>query len=146
MRGMDRMCRVGAVLAAVVVLGLGAAGCGDDGGGGSSGKPAKPSSAKRVVEPRDALREYVRAGAAGCETAPECQELMAGRLEAAGRVRSAMKAKDADVYGQPIGFVDEAERRADHYGRDNLGAKGNMLAVLVPLQRMVGWFREHPEA
>ncbi|MFJ9810677.1 hypothetical protein ACIRTB_20860 [Streptomyces sp. NPDC101158] len=38
-----------------------------------------------------------------------------------------------------------AEERADHYGRDNLGAKGNSYAVSKPLQDAVAWFREHPE-
>ncbi|MGW3511642.1 hypothetical protein [Streptomyces sp. NPDC000994] len=36
-------------------------------------------------------------------------------------------------------------KSADHYGRDNLAARGNMLAVSTPLQQMVDWFREHPE-
>ncbi|MEV7691636.1 hypothetical protein ACFW1F_18100 [Streptomyces bungoensis] len=56
-----------------------------------------------------------------------------------------MQAKDPSLYAEPIGFVKEAERRADHFGRDNLGAKGNSLAVSLPLQRMAAWFREHPE-
>ncbi|MFE2992572.1 hypothetical protein [Streptomyces sp. NPDC059262] len=57
-----------------------------------------------------------------------------------------MKAKDPVLYAVPIGFVDEADRQADHYGRDSLGAKGNQLAVSLPLQRMENWFAAHPEA
>ena len=71
---------------------------------------------------------------------------MTRKLAAAERVRAAMKAKDPSTYAEPIGFVDQADAQADHFGRDSLGAKGNMLAVAAPLQRMVGWFREHPEA
>ncbi|MFE6157266.1 hypothetical protein [Streptomyces sp. NPDC057889] len=99
----------------------------------------------KLVAPRDALEEYTAAGAAGCETAPECQDQVTAQLKAAARVRAAMKAKDPALYAVPIGFVDEAERQADHFGRDNLGAKGNSLAVTLPLQRMTSWFAEHPE-
>lgn len=70
---------------------------------------------------------------------------MTRKLTAAERVRAAMEAKDPSVYAVPIGYVDQAEAQADHFGRDNLGAKGNSLAVSLPLQRMVEWFREHPE-
>lgn len=70
---------------------------------------------------------------------------MTRKLAAAGDVRAAMKAKDPALYAVPIGFVDEAGRQADHYGRDNLAARGNMMAVSQPLQQMVAWFREHPE-
>jgi hypothetical protein len=71
---------------------------------------------------------------------------MTRKLAAADQVRDAMKAKDPTVYAEPIADVDQAEAQADHFGRDNLGAKGNSLAVGLPLQRMVAWFREHPEA
>ncbi|WP_416519994.1 hypothetical protein [Streptomyces achromogenes] len=70
---------------------------------------------------------------------------MTRKLAAAVVVRTAMQEKDPALYAVPIGYVDQAERQADHYGRDNLGAKGNSLAVSLPLQRMVAWFREHPE-
>ncbi|MFF2474574.1 hypothetical protein [Streptomyces sp. NPDC058066] len=58
----------------------------------------------------------------------------------------AMNAKAPGLYLVPIEFVDEAERQADHFGRDNLGAKGNHSAVSYPLQRVVTWFGAHPEA
>lgn len=70
---------------------------------------------------------------------------MTRKLAAAEQVRDAMKAKDPSLYAVPIGFVDQADRQADHFGRDSLGAKGNAAAVSAPLQRMVAWFREHPE-
>lgn len=134
-----------AVVAAVVVL----AGC----GGGSGKTDAKPSSSASVsvsasvpaVAPRDALEAYEEETASGCTDAADCQEFMTRKLVAAVKVRVAMQAKDPGLYAVPIGFVDEAVRQADHYGRDNLAARGNMLAVSQPLQRMVAWFREHPE-
>lgn len=70
---------------------------------------------------------------------------MTAKLAAAGKVPSAMKAKNPALYAVPIGSVDKADRQADHYGRDYLGAKGNFFAVSQPLQRMTSWFGEHPE-
>ena len=98
------------------------------------------------MSPRKALEAYEQATASGCTDADDCQEFMTRKLAAAVQVRDAMKAKDPGLYAEPIGFVNQAEAQADHYGRDNLGAKGNSLAVSLPLQRMVGWFRAHPEA
>ncbi|MFJ1900523.1 hypothetical protein [Streptomyces sp. NPDC088115] len=93
---------------------------------------------------KEALDAYTAAAAPGCVTAPECQDLVTAKLKAAVGVRAAMKAEDADRFEEPIGFVNLAEERADHYGRDNLGAKGNSFAVSQPLQQMVAWFRQHP--
>ncbi|MEU6979584.1 hypothetical protein [Streptomyces sp. NPDC046371] len=93
----------------------------------------------------EALAAYEQATFSGCTTADDCQEFMTRKLAAAVEVRAAMQAKDLRLYAEPIGFVDLAEERADHYGRDNLGAKGNSYAVSKPLQDMVAWFREHPE-
>jgi hypothetical protein len=135
----------GAGCAVAVVLAFGAAGCGSDGDSGGGDKPsvsAKPSA----MGVQEALDAYSAAAAPGCETAPECQDLVTAKLKAAVDVRSAMKAKDAARYEEPIGFVNLAEERADHYGRDNLGAKGNSFAVSKPLQQMVAWFRQHPGA
>ncbi|QBJ94436.1 hypothetical protein D0Z67_29130 (plasmid) [Streptomyces seoulensis] len=126
-------------MAAAVVL----AGCGD--GGGDAKPSSSPSASSRVVEPRSAFEVYQGVTAAGCTDADDCQAFMTRKLAAAVKVREAMQAKDSAVYAEPIGAVDEAERQADHYGRSNLGAKGNSLAVSLPLQRMVAWFREHPE-
>jgi hypothetical protein len=97
------------------------------------------------LSPREALAAYQAANASGCTDAADCQEFMTRKLAAAVAVRAAMQEKDPGLYAVPIGYVDQAEEQADHYGRDNLGAKGNSLAVSLPLQRMVAWFREHPE-
>ena len=97
------------------------------------------------MAPRAALEAYQAATASGCTDAADCQEFMTRKLAAAVQVRDAMQAKDPSLYAEPIGDVDRAEQLADHYGRDNLGAKGNSFAVSVPLQAMVAWFREHPE-
>ncbi|QLJ06726.1 hypothetical protein HZZ00_37465 (plasmid) [Streptomyces sp. NEAU-sy36] len=130
-----------AAAAAVVVL----AGC----GGGSDKPDAKPSASTSksapAVAPRDALETYEQETASGCTDADDCQAFMTRKLAAADKVREAMQVKDASLYAVPIGYVDEADRQADHYGRENLSARGNMLAVSLPLQRMVAWFREHPE-
>ncbi|MGV9891723.1 hypothetical protein [Streptomyces sp. NPDC003395] len=136
---------VAGVAAALVVL----SGCGggDDGGEGKASALPSVSApvASPTVAPRDALEEYQRAGYSGCTDADSCQELMTRRLAAAVRVREAMQAKNPSLYAVPIGLVDEAERRADHYGRDNLGARGNMAMTLQPLQQMESWFGEHSE-
>ena len=140
MRGMGRVLRAGVValsVAAVMVL----SGCG---GGGRPSPSASPSVS--AVSPRAAFEAYQAATVSGCTDANDCQAFMSRKLAAAERVRAAMKAKDPTLYAEPIRFVDLADAQADHFGRDNLGAKGNMLAVAAPLQRMVGWFREHPEA
>lgn len=98
-----------------------------------------------MVAPRDAFEEYQQETASGCTDADDCQAFMTRKLAAADKVQAAMQAKDAALYAVPIGYVDEADRQADHYGRDNLAARGNMLVVSTPLQLMVAWFREHPE-
>ncbi len=136
-----------AVVVAVVVLGLaGCSGGGDGGNPGPSG-PASPAvSRSAAMAPRTAFEAYQAATASGCTDAADCQEFMTRKLAAAVEVREAMQAKDPAVYAVPIGYVAAAERQADHYGRDNLAARGNMLAVSLPLQQMVAWFREHPEA
>ncbi|MFF0751999.1 hypothetical protein [Streptomyces sp. NPDC004267] len=92
-----------------------------------------------------ALEAYEQATFSGCTTADDCQVFTTRQLAAAVEVREAMQAKGPSLYAVPIGYVNLAERRADHYGRDNLGAKGNGYAVSKPLQDMVAWFREHPE-
>ncbi|MFD3480493.1 hypothetical protein [Streptomyces sp. NPDC058695] len=105
-----RMMRLCGVVASVVLLAGGAAGCrsGDASDGGKAAKPSH-SAVKKPVAPRDALEDYVAAGAAGCETAPECQDQMTAKLAAGSKVRSAMKAKDPSLYAEPIGFVDETD-------------------------------------
>src|SRR5690348_2725827 len=140
MRDARRRWAAGLLVAAVVVL----SGCSDDGGGGDA-KPSA-SAAAPEVSPRAAFEAYQVATASGCTDADDCQDFMTRKLAAAEVVRNAMRAKDPTLYAEPIGYVSQAEEEADHFGRDNLGAKGNSLAVSLPLQRMVAWFREHPEA
>lgn len=151
MPGMGWMRAVGiAVVLALAVGGVSACGGGDGGGGAgpsrtSSVSASSTGSAAAVVEPRDALAAYEEATASGCTDAADCQAFMTRKLAAAGKVRAAMQAKDPSLYALPIGYVDAADAQADHFGRGNLAARGNMLAVAAPLQRMVAWFREHPE-
>jgi hypothetical protein len=134
----------GGVAAAGVVL-AGCGGSGDDAGGGGGETARAASSVPAAPAPREVLEAYERVAASGCTDAADCQAFMTRKLEAAERVRAAMEAKDPSLYAEPIGFVRQAQEQADHYGRDSLGARGNMLAVSLPLQRMVAWFREHPE-
>jgi hypothetical protein len=103
------------------------------------------SSAPAAKSVDEALAEYEQAIYSGCSTADDCQTLMTAQLAAAAEVKAAMQAKDPTLYAVPIGYVNLAEERADHYGRDNLGAKGNSFAVSQPLTQMTAWFREHPE-
>lgn len=136
-----------AVAAAVVVLG-GCWGGSDSGSGGGVTKlpvAGTASTSAPAVSPRDAFEAYQQETASGCTGADDCQTFMTRKLAAADKVREAMQVKNASLYAVPIGYVAEADQQADHYGRDNLAARGNMLAVSTPLQRMVAWFREHPE-
>lgn len=139
-------------IAAVVML---TAGCSDGGDGtpGPSGMTASASpttAASTSAAPAgksvdEALAAYQQAIYAGCSTADACQAQMTAELAAAADLKAAMQAKDPTLYAVPIGYIDLAEERADHYGRDNLGAKGNSFAVSQPLTQMAAWFREHPE-
>lgn len=142
MPGMNVMVKVGAA-AVALAAGMALAGC-SGGESGSGGGKVSASASAPVVAPRDAFEAYQQQTVSGCTDAADCQAFMTRKLAAAERVRAAMEAKDASVYAEPIGFVAQAEAQADHFGRDNLGAKGNSLAVSLPLQRMVSWFRAHP--
>jgi hypothetical protein len=139
----------GSAAVCVVVVGVLVAGCSSGGGtagGSSTASVSAAASSAAVVSPREALAAYQQVVAPGCTDASGCQAFMTRKLAAAARVRDAMKAADPTVYAEPIGYVDLADAQADHYGRDNLAGKGNMLAVGLPLQRMVAWFRTHPDA
>ncbi|MFC8008702.1 hypothetical protein [Streptomyces cinereoruber] len=105
--------------------------------------PSTTGPAVKTVD--EALAAYEQAIYSGCSTADDCQVFMTGKLAAAAEVKAAMLAKDPQLYAEPIGYINLAEERADHYGRDNLGAKGNSFAVNQPLTQMIAWFREHPE-
>ncbi|MDX3232874.1 hypothetical protein [Streptomyces sp. ME19-01-6] len=87
----------------------------------------------------EALAAYQKAAAAGCTDAPSCQEQMTAKLKAVKDLRVALAAEDRAAYAEPIRLIRRAESLADHYGRDNLGAKGNSLAVNQPLQQAISW-------
>ncbi|MCX5001003.1 hypothetical protein [Streptomyces longwoodensis] len=143
-----RMLRRVGLIAVVAAAGVVLSACGGSDGGGEGGGSPAPSlsmSAEPVVGPRDALEDFQRAGYSGCSDGPSCQTLVTRELAAADGVRAAMQAKNPTLYAVPIGLVDEANRRADHFGRDNLSAKGNMALVRQPLLQMERWFGEHPE-
>jgi hypothetical protein len=91
----------------------------------------------------DAYREYQATMGPGCTTADECQELMTKRLAAVDDMRAAMQAADPTRYAVPIEAAERADRVADQYGRDNLGAVGNMQAVMGPVQEVVSWYATH---
>lgn len=144
---MESLRRVGTLAAAVAVV-VTVAGCGggDDGGGSgkdskpsSSSAPAKPTSQRPAVTVDEALAAYQKAAAAGCTDAPSCQDQMTAKLKAAKDLRVALAAEDRAAYAEPIRLIQRAESLADHYGRDNLGAKGNSLAVNQPLQQAISW-------
>lgn len=138
---MKRMCGVGAAALTVAgVLALG--GCSGVEDGDAAGKPSpRPSASAMSVD--DALDAYQRTTASGCTDAADCQEFMTRKLAAAKDLRQAMAAEDRERFAEPIGDLDEAQDRADHYGRDNLGAKGNSFAVSQPIQEAVAWLRVH---
>lgn len=129
---------------AAVVVALAGCGGGDDGGSGKgeSSKPAasrSPSAPAKQATVDEALDAYQKAAAAGCTDAPSCQDQMTAKLAAAKDLRVALTAEDRAAYEEPIRLIRRAESLADHYGRDNLGAKGNSLAVNQPVQQAISW-------
>ncbi|WP_033024053.1 hypothetical protein, partial [Streptomyces capuensis] len=108
-------------------------------------KPSKPAASRSAPAPAkqvtvdEALAEFQKAAAAGCTDAPSCQDQMTAKLTAAKDLRVALTAEDRAAYAEPIRLIRRAESLADHYGRDNLGAKGNSLAVNQPLQQAISW-------
>ncbi|MFB7867344.1 hypothetical protein [Streptomyces sp. NPDC056069] len=135
--------RVGAVVAGIAAVAL-VAGCSSDSEDGAA--PSSTVSASASAQSvDDALDPFKRAVNASCATADECQAKMTNALAAADELRTAMRAKDPQLYLEPIGLVNLSEERADHYGRDNLGAKGNSYITLKPLLDVNEWFALHPE-
>jgi len=135
---------------AVAGIGLGAAGCG--GGGGDGGSPPTASTAApaasttpalAAMSPEDAYTALQQAMMPGCTTAEECQQLMTLRLSAVDDMRDAMKVADPARYAEPIQAAERADRLADQFGRDNLGAAGNMRQVMGPIQDVVSWYATH---
>ena len=136
------MRRVGAAAGAVAMVAVLAAGCGGGSGGGDGGSgkaSASASPSPSVPSVDEALDAYRQATAAGCTDADSCQAFMTAKLAAAEQMKAAMQAEDPAKYAEPIADVEKAERLADHYGRDNLAARGNMMAVSVPIQDAVRW-------
>lgn len=128
---------------AVVFVGLVAvSGCGSGGSDGSGGgKTAAPSvsTTAAAVSIDEAMREYQRAAAPGCSDAPGCQQSMTEELAALADLKTALVAEDPARWAPAIHDIERAERQADIYGRDNLGAKGNALAVTIPMERAVSY-------
>ncbi|MFJ6608218.1 hypothetical protein [Streptomyces lydicus] len=129
------------VVAGVVMLG----GCSGGEGGRRDGKPSVSPSAVRSSAPArtvdEALEHYSEVTAAGCTDAADCQAFMTKKLAAAEELRKAMVAEGSSRYAEPIRSLEEASRRADHFGRDNLGARGNSFAVSQPIQEAISWLR-----
>uniref|UniRef100_UPI003F494553 hypothetical protein n=1 Tax=Streptomyces sp. CA-141956 TaxID=3240051 RepID=UPI003F494553 len=134
---------VGTVVAGIAAAVL-MAGC-SSGGGDDAAPPAAASSTPAAKSVDDALDPFKRAVNASCATADECQAKMTNALAAADELRTAMRAKDPQLCPEPIGLVNLSEERADDFGRDNLGAKGNSYITLKPLLDVVEWFALHPE-
>ncbi|WP_329131507.1 hypothetical protein OG552_10380 [Streptomyces sp. NBC_01476] len=127
-----------AAVAAAVVVGV--AGCG---GGGGKPAPAATTSvgaSAPVMSVEAAYAEYQGLMGPGCATVDECQTLVTARLHAAHDLRDAMKAEDPSGYAVPIADVNRADRVARDYGTENLGAAGNMMAVLQPIQAAITWY------
>lgn len=145
---MRRTRRGWAVTVVAVAVGVfGVAGCGGSTGGGddgakrgpSSSAPADPSATATPMSVEDAYREY-QGTMGGCTTADECQDLMTARLAAVHDMAAAMRAEDPGKYAVPLADADRAERLAKQYGTTNLGARGNMMAVMQPIQAVVSWY------
>ncbi|MFG2532721.1 hypothetical protein [Streptomyces sp. NPDC048516] len=129
------------LVATALVLVSGCSDSGDGGGGGrASASPSVRSSAPALTV-EEALERYGEVTSSGCTDAAACQKFMAAKLAAAEELRVAMVAESPTRYAEPIGSLEEAARRADHYGRDNLGAKGNSFAVSQPIQEAIAWLR-----
>lgn len=131
-----------AVVAAGLLLVAGcSSGRGEDGAGKAAPSPSgvRSSTPARTVE--EALERYSEITASGCTDAPDCQRFMTAKLAAAEELRVAMVAESPARYAEPIRDLEEASRRADHFGRDNLGAKGNSFAVSQPVEEAIGWLR-----
>lgn len=139
------------MLAAAGIV-LGAAGCGS---GGDDGAPKATASASSTtsaasatpplaaMSPEDAYTALQQAMTPGCTTVKECQQLMALRLSAVDDMRDAMKTADPKKYATPIADAERADRLADQFGHDQLGAAGNMQQIMGPIQSVVRWYATH---
>lgn len=88
----------------------------------------------------EALSRYQEVVAPGC-SAEDCSSFMEAKLGAARDLRLAMTAEDRARYAEPIADLRRGEEAADHFGRDNLNARGNAATVNVPIQQAIAWLR-----
>ncbi|MGW7636101.1 hypothetical protein [Streptomyces decoyicus] len=139
---MRRVRGVGVTVAAVAVLLLvgGCSGGSGDGGGKASASPSAAASSPAAMGVDEALTRYQEVTAPGC-SAEDCTEFMRAKLGAARDLRQALAAEDGARFAEPIRDLRAGETAADHYGWDNLNARGNAAAVNVPIQRAIAWLR-----
>lgn len=129
-------------MAAVVVLSLvgGCSGGAEGGGGKASAGPSAAVSSPAVMGVDEALSQYQEVTAPGC-SAEDCTAFMEAKLGAARDLRLALAAEDGARFAEPIRDLRQGEEAADHYGWDNLNARGNSAAVNLPIQRAIAWLR-----
>lgn len=139
---MGRVRVAGVVVAAVAVLALvaGCSGGAGGGGGGASARPSAAASSPAAMGVDEALSRYQEVTAPGCSV-EDCTDFMEAKLGAARDLRLALMAEDRGRFAEPIRDLRRGEEAADHYGWDNLNARGNAAAVNVPLQQAIGWLR-----
>ncbi|BCK74019.1 hypothetical protein Srufu_079720 (plasmid) [Streptomyces libani subsp. rufus] len=132
-----------ALVAAALVLVSGCSGSGgdEDSAGRAAASPPAVRSSAPAPTVEEALERYGEVTSSGCTDAADCQKFMTAKLAAAEELRVAMVADSPSRYAEPIRSLEEASRRADHFGRDNLGAKGNSFAVSQPIQEAIAWLR-----
>ncbi|WP_432001766.1 hypothetical protein [Streptomyces sioyaensis] len=88
----------------------------------------------------EAWSRYQEVVAPGC-SADDCTDFMTAKLGAARDLRLALTAEDRARFAEPITALRQGEEAANHYGWDNLNARGNAAAVNVPIQQAVAWLR-----
>jgi hypothetical protein len=128
----------GIAVAAVLATAL-MSGCGGGDDGAKTDKPAASASQAPKVSVDDALIAYQAEAEGSCTDAPSCQDLMTHKLKAAKHLRVAMAAEDKTKYAEPVRMIRRAERLADHYGPEGMGAKGAYAAVQQPLEQATTW-------
>ncbi|MEU7435629.1 hypothetical protein AB0B07_33050 [Streptomyces sioyaensis] len=139
---MRRVRVAGVAVASVVVLALvgGCSGEAGDGGGKASSSPSAATSSPAALGVDEALSRYQEVTAPGC-SADDCTKFMEAKLGAARDLREALAAEDRARFAEPIRDLRQGEEAADHYGWDNLNARGNAAAVNVPIQWAIAWLR-----
>lgn len=140
---MGRVRAVGTLVVIAVSMVL-VGGCSDEAKGEDGKPPVRPSvsvsSSPAAMGVDEALSRYQEVVAPGC-SAEDCTKFMRAKLGAARDLRLAMEAEDRARFAEPIADLRRGEEAADHYGRGNLNARGNMAAVNVPIQQAIAWLR-----